>query len=349
MHSPNADTSPLVSIVTPVYNAQQYLAECIESVLAQTYAHFEYIVVNNCSTDGSYDIAKSYAARDKRIRLYDNPRFLSQVENFNSALEHISPESKYCKLVFADDWIFPECIARMVPLAEAHPSVGIVSSYYLSDSAVLNVGLPYSSCFFPGRDVCRMTLLTGKFFFGSANCLLFRSDIVRDRKPFYSETAHHEDTEACYEILSTHDVGFVHQILSYTRKDNESVTSSRARFNPFPLSVYITIKKYGPVYLTPEEYRQRLGTLEKRYFMFLAENLLCRREPEFWSYHKAGLQTINTRLGGRKLFKYLILTLLQFVLNPRLTLYRLRSWHRLKPSNQSNTHTSLNHTPLATA
>ena len=184
------------------------------------------------------------------------------------------------------------------------------------------------------------------FFFRSPNCLLFPSNIVRDRKPFYSETAPHEDTEACYEILSTHEFAFVHQILRYTRKDNESVTSSRARFNPFPLSVYITIKKYGPMYLTLEEYAKRVRTLEKRYFMFLAENLLCRREPEFWSYHKAGLETINTRLGGAKLFKYLFLMLVELVLNPKLTLYRLRSWRLLKPSNQPNKHTSPSHTPL---
>ena len=61
---------PLVSVVTPFYNSTQYLAECIESVLAQTHGEFEYILSDNCSTDGSTDIAESYARRDSRIQFY---------------------------------------------------------------------------------------------------------------------------------------------------------------------------------------------------------------------------------------------------------------------------------------
>ena len=114
-------TQPLVSVVTPFYNTEPYLEECIESVLAQRYENFEYILANNCSTDRSRDIAQKYASRDKRVKLIDNERFLTQAQNYNNALRHISPYSKYCKVVQADDWIFPECLSSMVGLAEAHP------------------------------------------------------------------------------------------------------------------------------------------------------------------------------------------------------------------------------------
>ena len=59
---------PLVSVVTPFYNTADYLRECIESVLAQTYTRFEYILVDNQSTDGSAEIAAEYSKRDSRIR-----------------------------------------------------------------------------------------------------------------------------------------------------------------------------------------------------------------------------------------------------------------------------------------
>ena len=62
----------LVSVVTPFYNTAAYLEECIESVLAQTYRDFEYLLVNNKSTDGSREIAARYAAKDPRLRLLDN-------------------------------------------------------------------------------------------------------------------------------------------------------------------------------------------------------------------------------------------------------------------------------------
>src|SRR5260370_31816287 len=98
-----APPQTLVSIITPVYNEEIHLAECIESVLAQTYPHWEYVVVDNCSTDSSAQIARHYAEKDQRIRVYKNPSVLRAVPNHNSALRRISPLSKYCKIVFADD------------------------------------------------------------------------------------------------------------------------------------------------------------------------------------------------------------------------------------------------------
>ena len=101
---------PLVSMVTPVYNNEEYLVECIESVLAQTYQNWDYTIVNNCSTDKTGEIARRYAAKDPRIKVYDSQQFLRAVPNHNLALRQISARSKYCKIVFADDWIFPRCL-----------------------------------------------------------------------------------------------------------------------------------------------------------------------------------------------------------------------------------------------
>src|SRR5215470_6717793 len=127
---------PLVSVITPVYNNAEHIHECIESVLRQTYQNWEYTIVDNCSTDGTAEIARRYAAKDSRIRLYENKEFLRAIPNHNNAFRQISPESKYCKVVFGDDWIFPACLERMVALAEQYPTVGIVGAYVLEDSKV---------------------------------------------------------------------------------------------------------------------------------------------------------------------------------------------------------------------
>ena len=81
-----------------MYNAEQYLEECILSVLRQTYEDWEYIIVNNCSTDKSLIIANKYAAKEKRIRIIDNIEFLTAIQNQNYALKQISRKSKYCKI-----------------------------------------------------------------------------------------------------------------------------------------------------------------------------------------------------------------------------------------------------------
>ena len=146
---------PLVSFVTPFYNTRDFLVECIESVLHQTYANWEYVLVDNQSTDGSSEIAAQYASRfPEKIRVIRTESFLSQVENYNFALTRIALESKYCKMVQADDWLFPECVSRMVEIAEEHPSVGIVGAYRLENDQVDLDGLPYPSSEVSGREVC---------------------------------------------------------------------------------------------------------------------------------------------------------------------------------------------------
>ena len=125
------ETKPFVSVVTPFYNTSKYLAECIESVLRQTYQNWEYILVDNCSNDGSSEIAARYAAQCDKIRVVQTGSFLSQVQNYNFAVSQISPNSRYCKIVQADDWIYPECLERLIALAESDDSIGFVSSYRL--------------------------------------------------------------------------------------------------------------------------------------------------------------------------------------------------------------------------
>jgi len=144
----NTSFQPLVSVITPVYNEADHLAECIESVLAQSYQNWDYTIVNNCSTDGSLGIARRYAAQDRRIRVHDNQEFLAALPNHNFALRQISASSKYCKVVLGDDWIFPECLEKMVAVAEEHPSVGIVSGYawreHGSNGRVCRIPAPWS-------------------------------------------------------------------------------------------------------------------------------------------------------------------------------------------------------------
>jgi glycosyltransferase involved in cell wall biosynthesis len=120
---------PFVSVLTPVYNGDRYLAECIESVVGQDYTNWEYLIVNNCSTDGSLALAESYAARDNRIRVVTNEKFVGVVENHNNAFRQMSPQSVYCKVLCADDLLLPQALGKMVRFAAQNPTVGIVGSY----------------------------------------------------------------------------------------------------------------------------------------------------------------------------------------------------------------------------
>lgn len=304
-------SQPLVSVVTPVYNTEKYLAECVESVLAQTYENWEYIIVNNCSTDRSLEIAQHYAQQDARIRVHDNEKFLNQMQNWNHALRQISAESKYCKVLHADDWLFPECISRMVEVAEAHPSVGIVGSYRLDETQVDLDGLPYPSTVVPGREICRSSLLSDLYVFGSPTSLLIRSDLIQSGETFYDETVIQADKKVCFDILQTSDFGFVHQVLTYTRRHNESVTSLIHRFDSRRLGELIYLKEYGPTFLSDEEYEKRFKKAMKDYYRFLGRSVFELREKAFWDYHKNRLKRLGNPLSWARLAKASFLELLR--------------------------------------
>jgi glycosyltransferase involved in cell wall biosynthesis len=321
----SAPSEPLVSVVTPVYNEERYLPTCIESVLSQDYGNWEYLIVNNASTDRSLEIAREYSARDARIRVHDNESFLQQVPNLNHALRQISPDSKYCKMLLGDDWLFPECLARMVQVAEAHPSVGIVGSYRLDDRRVTCDGLPYPSIVISGRDARRLWFLEELFVFGSPTSLLFRAEIVRSRDPFYSEGRLHEDTEACYEILEHHDFGFVHQVLTFTRRENESISSRLRKFDQAHLlDKLLVLRKYGPGCLDEEEYVDCLRAVETRYYSFLGSRVLTHpNKLGFLRYHREGLRSAGARLHRARVVRHSIGAVLDLALNPKLACERL--------------------------
>ncbi len=307
---------PLVSVVTPVYNGGKYLAECIESVLAQTYKNWEYVIVNNCSTDRSSEIAHDYAQNDARVRVQNNSQFLGAVQNHNHALRQIRPDSKYCKVVHADDWLFPECLARMVEVAEANPSVGIVGAYRLDGVWVTCDGLPYPSTVVQGHQICRASLLGGPYVFGSPTSLLIRCDLIRSRREYYNESQIHADMEACYEVLRNCDFGFVHQVLTYTRRHAEAASSFAQGLNTYVLANLTVLKKYGPAYLTSEEYEKRLKQMTEDYYRFLARSVFQVRGKGFWDFHKRGLKDLGDSLSFIKLMRAFSIEMLRVFLYP---------------------------------
>ena len=319
MESRNLDTQPLVSVVTPVYNGETFLAECIESVLAQTYGNWEYIIVNNCSTDRSLEIVQSYARQDARIQIKNNQDFVNARTNHNIAFRSISPKSKFTKVVQADDWLFPECIMRMVTFAEANPSVGVVGSYILRGVEVVCDRLPYSSTFVPSREICRADLLAGPgtSALGSPTSLLIRSDFIRKSEEFYDESSIYADREATYKVLEFSDFGFVHQVLTYARAHDGQQSSFVRRVSGYQAQKLNILKKYGPLYLSKDEYEKLLKQKMREYYRLLAHGALGLRGKAFWDYHENELKKAGYSLSWPKLAIAACLELSALLLKPQ--------------------------------
>jgi glycosyltransferase involved in cell wall biosynthesis len=290
-------TQPLVSILTPVYNGAEYLAECIESVLAQTYQNWDYTIINNCSTDESLAIAQKYAARDSRIRVVTNDRFLRIIENHNQAVRQMTPDAKYCKFVFADDWLFPHCVEEMVRTAETNPSVGLIGAYTMNGEAVIWPGPAYPGDRIPGREFCRKNLLGAPYVFGTMTSLMVRSDLIRKRAIFFNEHNLHADYEVCFDVLQDSDFAYVHQVLCFSRPQADSNGAFALSFNSITMGVFVVFLKYGPVFLSQADYQRRYDEICWQYHRELGHNVLRIRPKEYWKYHQDTLAAFDARIN----------------------------------------------------
>jgi len=320
----SAGVEPLVSVLTPVYNGADYLEECIQSVLAQTYTNWQYVIVNNCSTDGSLEIAHRYAREEARIRVVSNEKFVRVNENFNIAFRAISSDSGYTKVVAADDWLFPECLEKMVALGVRHPSVAVVQAYRLQGVEVAGDGLPYPSTVVPGREICRLWLSgSGLSIFGHPSSVMYRSDIVRSTGAFFNESNLHADTEACLKYLARNDYGFVHQVLVFLRLRSGSLTSFSQQFETYlPRRLY-DLTEYGPVYLTQDEQSRYIAEHLQRYYRYLAREVFRRRGADFWAFHRKKLAALGYPLSRMRVSAQALAFLLDLALNPKTTVTKL--------------------------
>ena len=123
--------SQTLSVITTVYNREAFLSECIESVLASSFDDFEYIIVDDSSTDGSYKIAKDYARRDKRVHVYRNDQNLGQFANRNHAVSYCN--GQYIKFVDSDDVIYQNTLEIMSKSMLRYPEAVAGLSHYSID------------------------------------------------------------------------------------------------------------------------------------------------------------------------------------------------------------------------
>lgn len=120
-------SSPLVSVVVPLYNCEEFIAETLESILSQTLFDWEAILVDDCSTDGTVVVAQSYVDRDKRFRL------LRQSENCGAAMARnkglSETRGRFIAYLDSDDYWLPEKLKRQVSYMSEHDYGACFTSY----------------------------------------------------------------------------------------------------------------------------------------------------------------------------------------------------------------------------
>lgn len=163
----------MVSIIVPIYNTEQYLNKCLESICTQTYSDIEVIMVDDGSTDGSKNMANSYVERDKRFRLFSQANAgVSAARNYGLDIA----EGEYVLFVDSDDWLESQMIEKLV----------YNISEYNTDISCCQYDR--SRCFVGGiteiwnRETVLQNFLVHKLINGSLVNKLFKKEVIESKR-----------------------------------------------------------------------------------------------------------------------------------------------------------------------
>jgi len=208
--------SPVLSVIMPVYNAQRYVFEAIESILKQTFTDFEFLIYNDASTDTSREIILSF--QDPRIRLIDSPTNTGYVKHLNHGLQQAKGE--YIARMDADDIAHPDRFMLQLHYLNQHPKTAVCGSW-IEFMGSKNGILEY--------PVNHHDIVTHLFLFGNAlahPAVMMRKSVFTDHQVSYDETLEPAEDYDLWNRISTlaqlHNIPLA--LLKYRVHDqNESV------------------------------------------------------------------------------------------------------------------------------
>jgi|GEM_PF-77423 nucleoside-diphosphate-sugar epimerase/GT2 family glycosyltransferase len=199
----NDDTGPTVTVCIPVYNCQEYIAQAIESVLAQTFSDFELLIVDNASTDETLDVIARYT--DPRIRLIRNKKNIGVEANWNKAITEA--RGKYVKLLPADDFLYPSCLEQQVRIFES-PENASVSLVTCARDIVDPGGKKIITRRFPGPErkiksanAIRTLIHSGTNLLGEPGAILFKRTLLQKTGTFDGTIGYVIDVHLWLRIL----------------------------------------------------------------------------------------------------------------------------------------------------
>mgnify|MGYP000500499379 CR=1 FL=1 len=187
-----------ISVILPIYNAERYLKQSIQSILCQTFTDFELLAINDGSIDSSSEILSSF--NDKRLRIINNDKNRGLIYTLNRGIEEA--KGKYIARMDADDIATPNRLSLQVQFLEQNSSVALVGgcAEFIDENDI-----PFMSCKVP---LSHNEIIQEIF---SANCfihpsVMFRTSVIRSLGGYRSEALHAEDYDLWLRIIEHHQV-----------------------------------------------------------------------------------------------------------------------------------------------
>ncbi|PKV62785.1 glycosyltransferase family 2 protein [Pontibacter ramchanderi] len=202
---------PLVTVLMPVYNSEKYLATAINSILNQTLHDFEFLIIDDGSTDKSIEIVKQYD--DSRIRFYENTDNLGITNTLNRGIELAS--TQYIARMDADDISYPERLKLQFEYLKENPACALVSSHVevISENSLLVHEERYNAKYFYYNLI---------FFSGICHpSVMYRKHAVQNVKGYTA--AYAEDFELFWQLSRKYEMHNINQVLLKYRLSEQSL------------------------------------------------------------------------------------------------------------------------------
>lgn len=212
---------PLISVILPVYNGERYLPEAVESILSQTFSNFEFIIINDGSTDNTGPILDQYQQQDARIKLCTQAN-QGLIASLNTGCS--MSRGRYIARMDADDISLPERFERQVEFMEEHKDIGILGSRV----DFIDADGKYQKTWqLPLRPaVVRWSLLFGCVV--AHPSVLMRNEVIAELGYYRMQALHIEDYDLWTRALAITNIANLPEVLVKRRTWNKNVTSQNA-------------------------------------------------------------------------------------------------------------------------
>ncbi len=180
--------APKVSVILPVYNVEPYIAKCLSSLMAQTMQELEFILVDDCGSDRSIDIAREYAARDSRFRILEGIENMGSGASRNRGLEVARGE--YIGFVDPDDWVTPDYFQQLYETAVAEQADVVKGRLIRIGDAIASEALLNARI----RECINSSRWPGLVFTYCFASALYRTELIRRHHISFPPLRNGEDT-----------------------------------------------------------------------------------------------------------------------------------------------------------
>jgi glycosyltransferase involved in cell wall biosynthesis len=207
---------PEISVCIPVYNAEPFIGQAIESALSQTWKDFELIVLDNKSTDNTLAVIRKY--KDKRLRVIAHKKNLGAQANWNAAVTEA--KGRFVKILCADDYMYPECLAKQhAVLSRVQNAALVCAARDIVDESgkkIMRRG-PRKAEIVEGKAAVRRTIRGGTNIYGETSSALFRAEARASAGMFDVSIPYVIDLDMWCRILLHGDLVLMPEVVSAYR------------------------------------------------------------------------------------------------------------------------------------